>query len=256
MLGFLGIGAQKAGTSWLYQNLSRHPQINFPAGKEVHFWDQHYTRSVAWYLSLFEGEAGKMKGEITPAYAILDKRRIEEIFELNHKLKLIYIIRNPIERAWSSALMALARAEMHIDEASDQWFVEHFTSRGSLARGDYKTCITRWCDVFPADQLLILRHESISSSPRSLLKECCGHLGIDGSVYDSVEESSLRQVVFESSRHPIRASLLPVLIGIYEEKILSLSRYLNEDFSGWMNQILNRERMAREWVVDVGASDE
>ena len=43
MLNFLGIGAQKAGTTWLFENLKRHSQIDFPAGgKEIHFWDEFY----------------------------------------------------------------------------------------------------------------------------------------------------------------------------------------------------------------------
>src|SRR5262249_41035314 len=41
---FLGIGAQKAATTWLYENLKRHPEIEFPAGKEVHFWDKREGR--------------------------------------------------------------------------------------------------------------------------------------------------------------------------------------------------------------------
>ena len=256
MLDFIGIGAQKSGTSWLYKNLSRHQRICFPAGKEVHFWDQHYSNGVSWYISLFEGEPTMIKGEITPSYAILDKRRIEEIYELNPKLKLFYIIRNPIERAWSSALMALERAEMCIDEASDQWFIDHFRSAGSICRGDYESCIRRWRDVFLVEQLLILRYESICRSPRGVLKECCEHLDIDGSVYDSVEESSLRQVVFEGSGHPIRPSLLPVLREIYENKILSLSLYLNEDLSEWMSLIANLEAMPRKRILDVGTSGE
>jgi hypothetical protein len=50
--------------------------------------------------------------------------------------RLIYLIRNPIERAWSSALMALRGAEFAFDEASDAWFIDHFHSRGSLSRGN------------------------------------------------------------------------------------------------------------------------
>lgn len=46
MLDFLGIGAQKAGTTWLYEKLRLHPDIAFPAGKEVHFWDQKYGSST------------------------------------------------------------------------------------------------------------------------------------------------------------------------------------------------------------------
>ena len=120
MLDFLGIGAQKAGTTWLYEQLRLHPDISFPAGKEVHFWDLQYERGIEWYRPLFTHDKCKCLGEITPAYAMLSKVHIEEIRDINPSLKIIYILRNPIHRAWSSALMALKRAEMTIDEASDQ----------------------------------------------------------------------------------------------------------------------------------------
>jgi hypothetical protein len=68
MLSFLGIGAQKSGTTWLFEMLRQHPEVAFPAGKEVHFWDQRNDRSVDWYLGLFP-DNGKKNGEITPAYA-------------------------------------------------------------------------------------------------------------------------------------------------------------------------------------------
>jgi hypothetical protein len=73
MRHFLSLGAQKSGTAWLYENLSPHPGISFPAGKEVRFWDQHHSRGYGWHRSLFETPelADKIAGEITPAYAIL-----------------------------------------------------------------------------------------------------------------------------------------------------------------------------------------
>ena len=127
MLDFLGIGAQKAATTWIYQQLSRHPQISFPAGKEVHFWDQHRCNGAGWWLGLFaDDRQGQKQGEITPAYATLDPATIREIAALLPDLRVFYSLRNPIARAWSSALMALERAEMTIDEASHVWFIDHF----------------------------------------------------------------------------------------------------------------------------------
>ena len=74
MIDFLGIGAQKAGTTWIYQHLSRHPQICFPAGKEIHFWDHYRNNGVDWWTSLFaDDHPGRKQGEITPAYATLDE---------------------------------------------------------------------------------------------------------------------------------------------------------------------------------------
>jgi len=233
MLDFLGIGAQKAGTTWLYEMLCQHPEITFPAGKEIHYWNVRYrTESLNWYCDLFAGQPGTRQGEITPAYALLPRAHIRQIHELNPALRLIFIIRNPLERAWSAALMALERAEMTIDEASDQWFIDHFHSAGSLNRGDYQSSIETWRSVFPADQLLILRYEQIKNEPLQLLQQCCRHLGVDPSRKWAAE--ALQRRVFAGHGQPLRPSLLPILKNLYHDKIERLADYLGEDLQEWL----------------------
>lgn len=231
MLNFLGIGAQKSGTSWLYKALSEHPKIEFPGGKEVHFWDQRHGRGVKWYTQLFSNEA-YINGDITPAYGILPIKVIQEIYDLMPHLRLIYLIRNPIERAWSSARMALGRAEMLHEEASDQWFIDHFNSKGSLARGDYETCIRQWRSVFPASQLLIVRYDEICHDPVAVANKCLNHLGLE-SIFVPSDSNKLEERVFKGDGVPLKPSLLPTLLAIYLKRIESLERYLDEDLSGW-----------------------
>jgi hypothetical protein len=233
MLDFLGIGAQKAGTTWLYTHLAQHEKINFPAGKEVHFWDLHYDRGVEWYSSLFVKDGDTKNGEITPAYGHIAVERIREIRHLNPSLRIIYIVRNPMERAWSSALMALKRSEMAFEEASDQWFIDHFRSAGSLARGDYESCIKRWCSVFDRGQVLIERYESICESPRKVLRRCCEHIGVDGQMFDDIADDVLFARVLQGPKHKIRPSLRSILVELYLPNIVSLQEYLREDFSSW-----------------------
>jgi SAM-dependent methyltransferase len=234
MLHFLGIGAQKAGTTWLYTQLSAHPQVRFPAGKELHFWDSEEERDVAQYKRRFDQPVGGdiRSGEITPAYAILSRERVVEIYSHFPSLRLLYLIRNPIERAWSSALMALNLAEMQIDEVSDQWFIDHFRSRGSLRRGDYEACIRTWRSVYPKEQLLILRYEAIAEEPRGLLESVATHLGIDAGFFSSPPEDMLNRRIFAGNGVPLRPSLRAVLERLYSEKVQALSAFLGMDL-GW-----------------------
>jgi len=219
MLDFIGIGAQKAGTTWLYENLQKHPGIKFPAGKELHFWDAHYANGIGWYKSLFPDTVKEIKnGEITPAYAILPQSKIKEVYENFSNLRLIYILRDPIERAWSSALMALKRAEMKIEEASDKWFIDHFNSQGSLQRGDYENCIANWLKFYPKRQLLIMDFRQIKTNPSVFLKQCAEHIGITASFFDSLSEKVVSKKIHTTGENPIRPSLLPVLEKIYYEK--------------------------------------
>ncbi len=231
MLSFLGIGAQKAGTTWLYELMRLHPQIAFPLGKEAHFWTTpHSVTNQTRYLKAFD-LCGVKAGEITPAYALLDTDTIRRIHEISPELRVLYILRDPMDRAWSSALMALRRAEMSIDEASDQWFIDHFRSSGSRARGDYQTTLARWRAVFPTDALLVLAYSQIATDPRALLSSVALHLGIAPDPFLALPEETLRQRVFAGQGVPIRDSLVPALEQLYRAQMRSLLAYLGNAHS-------------------------
>lgn len=235
MLSFLGIGAQKAGTTWLYEHISRHPQLAFPLGKEAHFWDRpHDTAAIAAYLKHFENTAG-IAGEITPSYAALPIATVREIYACNPQMRLIYLLRNPMDRAWSSALMALQRAQMTLDEASDAWFSDHFHSAASLKRGDYQTCLETWRAIFPSEQLLVLRFEQIVDEPETLLNVCFRHLGVAPVEPEHLRRQGCREPAFTGPGYSLRPSLKPILQRLYREKIEKLAGYLNTDLSGWLN---------------------
>ena len=231
MLNFLGIGAQKSGTSWLYNTLANHPKIAFPGGKEIHFWNRPKGRDLQWYSHLFS-DLHRVNGEITPAYGILPTEIIQSIRAAFPYLRLIYLMRNPVERAWSSAKMALGRAEMLHSEASDQWFIDHFNSSGSLARSDYESCIRKWRSVYPSDQILLLRYEAIELQPVNLINTCLNHLGLDD-YFVPEDTELLTRKIFEGDGTGIRPRLLEALSNIYSSQIESLSRYLEQDFSDW-----------------------
>ena len=235
MLNFLGIGAQKAGTTWLYEQLNRHPQLAFPLGKEAHFWNRpHDTAAATDYLDRFAC-VDAIAGEITPAYGMLPIETIREIHHHAPHLRLIYLIRNPIDRAWSSALMALQRAEMTLDEASDQWFSDHFHSAGSMKRGDYQTCLRNWRAVFPGEQLLVLRFEEIVTEPESLLNRCFQHLGVSLQDPEQLRQKGCRVPVFTGPGHRLRPTLRPILRALYQDRIKQLARYLDMDLSAWLS---------------------
>jgi hypothetical protein len=219
----------------LYEQLKRHPDISFPAEKEVHFWDKRGDRPVSEWLDLFKGAADKQKrGEITPAYGILDTDTIREIHALCPDLRLFYSLRNPIERAWSSALMALERAEMTIDEASDAWFLDHFKSAGSRQRGDAETCLSRWRRVFPAEQMHLILYDDLALKPLDTLVNLASHLGIDGEFFRCISEEELKRRVFSGPAMPLRPSLRRFLTILYGSKIERLEGILDRDLRHWL----------------------
>ena len=99
---FIGIGAQRAGTSWLHSCLCEHPEIYMPR-KEMHFFDNKYEKGVEWYCNEFSNCGEQQKsGEITPDY-MSNYQALERIAQLSKKIKLIVILREPIERAYSAS---------------------------------------------------------------------------------------------------------------------------------------------------------
>jgi len=125
-LSFLCIGAQKAGTTWLHEQLKKHPKYILPSTKkELHFWDWNRHLGLEWYCSQFtkpslstsknnnDKQLGKdtqekhYYGEITPCYSVLKMHHIEEIKELFPDIKIIFIARDLVERSYSSICMEL-----------------------------------------------------------------------------------------------------------------------------------------------------
>ena len=228
----MGIGAQKAGTSWLHAQLSRHPRIGFPGGKEMHFWDRmKAAEEIPKYLATFR-HPERLEGEITPAYAILPEVRIAQLREVAPQLRLLYLLRNPVERAWSSALMALGRAEMRRDEASDQWFIDHFHSRGSLARGDYARCLENWLAHFPREQLLVLRYEHIETQPEALLDSVCVHIGVE--TPNEAMRTGLKERVFAGSGESLPPHLRAHLVTLYHDRVRALEAMLGDSLDEWL----------------------
>jgi len=235
MIHFLGIGAQKAGTTWIYHHLSQHPQICFPAGKEIHFWDIYRKNGIEWWTGLFADDHHKRKqGEITPAYAMLDEAAIREIAILLPDLRVFYSLRNPIARAWSSALMALERAEMTIDDASHRWFLDHFKSAGSRLRGDYLSSIRRWQSVFSGEQFLTIIFDDIIRDPGGVLALLCLHLGVDPNWFGGVPSTELTMPVFPGPGRDLPEPLLASLRVLYKPMINPLSEVLGRDLSPWL----------------------
>ncbi len=98
---FICIGAQRAGTTWLYQCLKEHPAVFVPEKKEVRFFNYQYSEGLDWYRSHFEGhQPGQILGELTPDYH-RQAEAIDRIAKDVPGVKLVYVLRDPVARAYS-----------------------------------------------------------------------------------------------------------------------------------------------------------
>ena len=180
---FLILGAQKAGTTALYEYLYRHPDISGPAWKEVSFFDRHWTRGERWYRGHFPRGAAPPVGEASPSY-LFHPAAPQRVRSLVPEARLIVLLRNPVDRAFSHYQheVALGR-EPHTFEqalaleesrtageieamlAEPRYFSQAWWNWTYRARGLYAEQLERWYDVFPREQLLVVFTEELAAAP-------------------------------------------------------------------------------------------
>jgi hypothetical protein len=187
---FLIIGAQRSGTSTLYQYISRHPDVRAAFRKEVHYFDTYYDRGLGWYRACFPFRG--FTGESSPSY-LAHPEVPSRIASALPDVKLIAIVRNPVDRAYS----AYQRNVRHQRESRP--FAEAvFSQPGSLKfayreRGLYAEAIERWLQHFKREQLLVVGAERFFADPPAVLERVFRFLGLsawrgDASVKDWIEE--------------------------------------------------------------------
>jgi len=216
---FIGIGAQKAGTTWLHRNLQAHPQIHMPR-KEVHYFDrkirdrsgvvsrligrsrdaEQWRRQVRqipkqlakspsfqelrwnfryymrpyddrWYAQIFESKKEKVSGEITPAYSVLKKERIAHVHRLMPETKLIFFMRNPIERVWSHTVMSFDKVEKGSATAvSDKELLRKIERDSSWKLSNYIRTLENWGSFYPEERIFVGFLEDVHFFPEELLR--------------------------------------------------------------------------------------
>lgn len=164
---FLGIGAQRAGTTWLDKLLASHLEVYLPTRrKEVHFFDWYYERGLQWYEKFFPSntEAAQYKaiGEITPNYLICPHCP-ERIAGVPSITRLVLIARNPIDRAYSNY-------GHHIRMENYSGSFEDFLNSQPyvLERGFYYQKLRGYLRYFEREQILVLIHEhAVADVPKT-----------------------------------------------------------------------------------------
>ncbi|MDQ4131308.1 MAG: sulfotransferase domain-containing protein [Actinomycetota bacterium] len=206
---FLIIGAQRAGTTSLTRYLDEHPQIYMYRAKEARFFDRHYGRGLDWYRSLFrEAASGSELGEASPNY-MYDEAAVPRMAEAVPNARLVAILRNPVDRAYSHywLLRALEREPMSFAaavRAESEPIHAGFTSPGPrsyLDRGRYLRQLQHVCRYYPRQALHVLLFEDLRQRPEETFAELCRFLG----VHDCFQPTMLgRQVNSHVTFHSVR----------------------------------------------------
>ncbi len=192
---FLLLGAMKSGTTSLFDYLCRHPDIAPGIRKEVHYFDNDFDHAPAWYRAHFpEGPA--LTGEASPYYLFHPLAPARAAARLPDA-RLLAILRDPIERAWSHYQHNLrkGREPRSFEEAieAEPAMVEAETRRlvagncpysfphhrfSYLSRGFYHGQLQAWLEHFPRDRLLVVFSDDLEQHPEQVLDACFAHLGV------------------------------------------------------------------------------
>ncbi|MDX2157117.1 MAG: sulfotransferase [Hyphomicrobiaceae bacterium] len=220
---FVGIGAQKSGTTWLARMLAAHPDIFITPVKEIHYFDhiagiteqlsdkkrrsrhrkyhqrmwtqlsrfsEHRSQwswwrdymgspiDDAWYRRLFAHRGGAtFAGEITPEYAILGKQGLAHIKRLAPTARVVFIMRNPVDRMWSQVLHQCRSRGLDANRQTTEAIVAMLAEPRFGELGDYAATLDDMKAVFRSDQTLALFYEDMHQDRLAALRQVCGFIG-------------------------------------------------------------------------------
>ena len=206
---FLCVGAHKAGTTWLYQQLDSHPDFWMPPVKELHYLDQlsmvqraahprcrderdlrflnrlkrlsaEPTIDLENYGRLFETKASLLSGDISPNYSTLSNEVIRQVVGYFQNLKVIFLARDPVERVWSHLSMEVHYGQIksfdvtNIDEVN-----RNLLRRGMLLRSYPSVVVARWKRHVHPEQFHVYFFDDLQSNATELRRSILRFLGAD-----------------------------------------------------------------------------
>ncbi|HLQ71944.1 MAG TPA: sulfotransferase [Bacillota bacterium] len=214
---FLIIGEMKCGTTALYKYVTGHPQIEPATRKELAFFNSHFNKGIRWYQRQFPDVGKHLTGEASGYLKFPDvSRRVAKVIP---NVKLIVILRNPVDRAYSHYHMHLEKKKISIpfEKAIKQFPVY-------LEQGKYEWKLRRWMKVFPANQFFIIQNEQLNKLPQKTMGSVFRFLGLrtySVNVHKKYNTQNYTKI------HPRTRE---VLIDYYKPYNKRLYRLLNKQF--------------------------
>ena len=243
-IDFVIAGTQKGGTSALDSYLRMHPEIGMGERKELHFFDNEKIFSkpkidYSQYERLFDFTSKrKIFGEATPIYMYW-KPSCKRIWEYNPEIKLIFILRNPIARAFSNWNMQYDRKSETKDFSycirnEEQRVKETFSYQhrvfSYIDRGFYSTQIRRFKQYFDEEQLLFIKYEEFNTNQENVLNEVFNFLGVnpDNFLFE-------RKTVHKRNKHSSMSTEdKKYLIDKFKNEIYQVEKLLKWNCSDWL----------------------
>ena len=245
---FVVIGAQKGGTTFLFQELLRHSRIKPALTKELHYFDDNYRRGHDWYRGHFVNrDDDAVMGEASPSYLFHPHAPFRLASDLP-STKVIAVLRDPVARAFShwrherrlgyepidrfeDALAAEQErtasdlATMIEDPTHVSFAWRHFTYR---ARGCYVDQVDRWVAACGAERVLVLESSDLYRNPTETLQVVHRFLGVDPEVPTTIGSNDMAA-------------------GGSESLDPAVAQELRDYFAPWNRRLVERFGIGRQW---------
>lgn len=270
---FIVPGFAKCGTTWLYNRLSELPDFEMPVIKEMHyfnrdskyntngengstlnyfinrknllrkfkyngipfFWNyiKFYNSNDHIYKSLF-GNIEKISGDITPIYCMLGQDGVKKMSNLIGIVKIIFILRDPIDRDWSQFRFNKLINGKRLEDFNSDEIITYFKRPSIISRGNYIEAIENYKQSFPESKMLITFYDDLKINPRSFLEEIVEFL--DGDISNIKSHSNFQMKSHVSEKAKIPANIYEYLKTKNKSLVMELSNMFGGHCTDWLNQ--------------------
>lgn len=248
-LDFIGVGPPKTGSTWIADNLRKHPEVFLPSKKELEYfnksqyfyWDgpnPNYGKSLKWYHAFFkDADPQKTWGEITVRYFEAENCP-QDIFEYNPDVKIIISLRNPI----SKALSFFRYGQQHGKYDANSSFEETINEDDYLLRNSlYAEGLKRYFNVYPKNQILVVFQDDLKADARAFFKQVTDFLGLTefypedidkrSNVTVEIKRKGLSKVIVKGRQFIVRNNLTRIVPVLRSLGIIQLIKLVHRNLN-------------------------
>lgn len=209
---FIIVGPSKAATTWVYECLKEHPEVYMPETDSVNFFNMKYHKGLDWYQKFFQGaEENQIIGEETIFYIrnVHTPERIKE--DLGEDTKLIFLLRNPVDRAFSHYWHEKKDGEIEFE--FEDILENHDLFENWVMAGMYHTHIQRYLKHFDRENLKLMVFDDLVEDDEEFISEIFEFVGANPEykpsyLDDKVNEAGVQWLKpYEVSKNFLRENL-------------------------------------------------